>query len=516
MGKNNLDKLFQEKFSNFSDTPDEKVWQSIETSLDKKKRPPKVIPLWWKLGGVAAVLAIVLYVINPFEGTGIKTSKVSDTEIPENRAKTNEEESKKIEDFEKSDTKLVDVDEENTLENDDAPQTEAATVTHTKTENTKNKSSNLPAPIGKKEIEIVNQDATRTKQKSKKGLPENPSAETSSIVKNKADALAVTEADSKSPNPVEQNTVDTLAKAPGNQNSLSEEKVSGVAQVEENETIANDPEETEKKSLFDEIAKQEEEKEAIAENMGGKWSAGPSVAPVYFNAIGQGSPVHSLLVPNSKSGDLNLSYGLSVAYEVNDKIKIRSGIHRVDYGYSTNDVAFTSSLEGSEIGQIANVNYSATAKNILIASSVAKSSPEALNDVANLSLAEDFSGQGLSQNGTMNQQFGYLEVPVELQYALVDKKFGINLIGGVSSLFLVDNSISLNSGDLTTEMGKANNINTVNFSTNLGVGLNYNFTSKVQLNIEPVFKYQLNTFSQTIGTFQPFTVGVYSGLSFRF
>ena len=39
---------------------------------------------------------------------------------------------------------------------------------------------------------------------------------------------------------------------------------------------------------------------------------------------------------------------------------------------------------------------------------------------------------------------------------------------------------------------------------------------KVQLNIEPVFKYQLNTFSDTAGNFQPFTIGIYSGLNFKF
>jgi hypothetical protein len=236
------------------------------------------------------------------------------------------------------------------------------------------------------------------------------------------------------------------------------------------------------------------------------------VAPVYFDAIGEGSPVHSIFVPNSKSGDLNLSYGLSVAYEISNKLKIRSGLHRVDYGYSTNGVEFSSSLESSAIGQIANVNYSATAKNIVVASNATESGLDTMVAL----IAQDFSGQGLSQNGTMAQQFGYLEVPVELEYALIDKKFGVNIIGGISSLFLVDNSISLSSGELTTEMGEANNVNDLNFSTNVGIGLNYKFTSKVQLNVEPVFKYQLNTFSQTDGTFQPFTIGVYSGISFKF
>jgi len=107
-------------------------------------------------------------------------------------------------------------------------------------------------------------------------------------------------------------------------------------------------------------------------------------------------------------------------------------------------------------------------------------------------------------------------VPLELNYAILDKKFGVDLIGGVSSLFLVDNSVLLESNDLVTEVGEANNVNSVNFSANVGMGLNYRFAPKFQLNIEPVFKYQLNTFSRTAGDFRPYTIGVYSGISFKF
>ncbi|HAI37140.1 MAG TPA: hypothetical protein DCM40_02865, partial [Maribacter sp.] len=50
-----------------------------------------------------------------------------------------------------------------------------------------------------------------------------------------------------------------------------------------------------KKSIFEEIEHQEElKKEKVATN---RWSAGPNVAPVYFNALGEGSPVNSIFTP---------------------------------------------------------------------------------------------------------------------------------------------------------------------------------------------------------------------------
>lgn len=509
MGKKNLDKLFQEKLSDFSKAPDEKVWQSINASLDKKKKSRKIIPLWWKFAGVAAVLAIGIFIANPFKEATSIDSNVTEIETQKDKTNSELEEQIDIKVLDNDDIEIVDVAAPDKLEEHITFQEEDVKTSDENSEKRKEVlSPSLPTKAGKSAIQIANATTSDLKQKSERDSNVNPSIEKNTILKKNTNEAIVVQDNTKSKKSIENKATGETSIQ---QKNLSIEKQTGIARVDETKT-ATEEIDTKKKSIFDEIAEQEEEKEVLAENKGGKWSAGPSVAPVYFDAIGEGSPVHSIFVPNSKSGDLNLSYGLSVAYEVSSKLKIRSGIHRVDYGYSTNDVEFSSSLESSAIGQIANVNYSATGKNIVVASSASEVEVNTMNDL----IAEEFSGQGLSQNGAMTQQFGYLEVPVELEYTLVDKKIGVNLIGGISSLFLVDNSISLSSGELVTEMGEANNVNEINFSTNVGIGLNYKFTKKVQLNIEPVFKYQLNTFSQTDGTFQPFTVGVYSGISFKF
>jgi hypothetical protein len=80
----------------------------------------------------------------------------------------------------------------------------------------------------------------------------------------------------------------------------------------------------------------------------------------------------------------------------------------------------------------------------------------------------------------------------------------------------VDNAVLLESNELVTEMGEANNVNNFNFSANFGMGFNYEIAPKFQINLEPVFKYQLNTFTNTAGSFRPYSIGVYSGLRFKF
>ena len=300
------------------------------------------------------------------------------------------------------------------------------------------------------------------------------------------------------------------SKTPNNKDAIeSPKEKNGIAAQDQLPKL--DVLEKDKKSIFEEIENQEEV--ALAqEKTKNKWSAGPSIAPVYFNAIGEGSPVHSIFVPNSKSGNINLSYGVSVAYAVSGKLSIRSGIHKVDFGYDTQEVAFSSSLTAvSSRGQLGTIDYAPTSKSLIVSSNKVTS---ANFSTENTSL--DVSAQSATRNGFMSQQLGYLELPVEVNYAVLDTKFGINLIGGFSSLFLLDNAVSLTAGELTTEIGEANNINDLNFSANMGIGLNYKFSSQLRLNVEPIFKYQLNTFSEIDGTFRPYSIGVYSGLSFKF
>jgi len=48
------------------------------------------------------------------------------------------------------------------------------------------------------------------------------------------------------------------------------------------------------------------------------------------------------------------------------------------------------------------------------------------------------------------------------------------------------------------------------------LGFKYGFLKNIEARIEPVFKYQINTFSNDAGNFKPFVFGVYSGINFSF
>ncbi|SRR6056297_121701 len=540
MSKKKLDELFQDKFLGFKEIPDDKVWASIEASLDKKKKK-RILPLWWSLGGIAAALVVGLLVFNPFNQISQGDQIITDVEQKntDNIDTTNDATKKLDVNQQNADSIEVATDTESDSVSEQ-PEVQVATTKDSKDDYLKNaqnqtqKNKTIPGTKWSKENKAVAQSPQTSKDKleryqniNKANLtPEGDIANTKETVQQSAEKALPSQ-----PIKIDKKMVkdgNETAVAANNrdsqqnkaiENELPNANIAGQigSEITEAQIALNEKERKKdstlsanKKSIFDEIENQKEE--AIAETPTKKWSAGPSVAPVYFNAIGEGSSVHSIFVPNAKSGNINMSYGVSVGYEINAKLRVRTGIHKVDFGYDTNDIAFSSSPLATTNGQIDNINYRATSKNLVVSSKPGGSAREQ----APTNSLDFSSSQNIEREGFMTQQMGYLEIPLELNYALIDNKFGLNVIGGVSSLFLVDNSVALTSDNLTTEMGDAKNVNNLNFSANFGLGVNYKFSRNIHMNIEPVFKYQLNTFSETDGTFNPYTVGVYSGLSFRF
>lgn len=512
MGENKLDRIFQEKLKNLQETPDERVWSEISDSLDKRKKS-KVVPIWWKLGGVAAVLAIGLFAIIQFSNTSEGDAIITDLEQiePVQDDGLNESKTRILKDKEnKGQNTPVVQDTPDRIVVADEPKRNAGNYVTTPKNN-----QNLPISLEKaaKVASGQKNDAPKNKPEITTNLTEKALANVGYKEKNRIPEIektTITTDESIVVTGKGLNVIDEVQ----DENTLNAQNGLAESAPTKNEEKLMVPAKDSiiKKSLFDEIADQEQLE--VVEAHRKKWSAGPNIAPVYFNAFGEGSPVHSIFVPNTKSGQTNLSYGLSIAYEISNRLSLRSGINKVDYGYDTSDVEFTSSLAGSVNGQIDHIDYALTSRNLVVQSKAGamavsvNSAPE--------TKAMDVSAKSAARDGNMSQQFGYLEVPLELNYALVDRKVGLNLIGGFSSLFLVDNAVNLTSGNQTMEMGEANNINSVNFSTNVGFGIDYKFSPKIKLNLEPIFKYQLNTFSNVDGTFQPFSLGVYSGLSFKF
>lgn len=234
-----------------------------------------------------------------------------------------------------------------------------------------------------------------------------------------------------------------------------------------------------------------------------KWVASTYASPVYFNSTAQGSPIDDQFKESSKGFKSTLSYGLGLEYEVSKKLSIKTGVNSLAFNYTTNDVFYTTSLQ-SVTQNVETITRNNNGENLALANR---------NMMIDAADVENFIQ---NNEGSLNQEMGYIEVPLELSYKILDKKFGINVIGGMSTLFLNTNTVSLISNQAETNIGSANNLNNIHFSSNFGLGFKYAFWKSFQANFQPMFKYQINTFSNDSGNFKPYFVGLYSGVSFSF
>lgn len=257
-----------------------------------------------------------------------------------------------------------------------------------------------------------------------------------------------------------------------------------------------------KKSLFEEIAKQEQQ--FTEQSSRGNIEVKTHAAPIYYGNFGKGNFLDPQFNNNSSEGEVTFSYGVNIAYNISNKIKIRSGVNKVSMSYNTSDIAYQAMVGPVDISSVA---YTQT--------EVQMSEGSGRSSFNKQPVANSNRSVGSVNSGLLNQKMGFIEVPVELEYNLIDKKFELNIIGGASTLFLDENRVSLHSGNVSA-IGKANNLNDVSFSTNIGLGVDYNLTKKFKLNFEPMLKYQLNTFSSPSSDSQPYYLGIYSGFRFKF
>lgn len=530
--KKNIERLFQEKFKDFEAIPSSKVWENIEAELHKKKRR-RVIPIWFKLSGVAALLLVGALIgygilnqvpnVNPDNGVVNQENFNSDDNrgkklIPtKNPVQSNEivtdAENSQNSGFENSSS----ISSENENPENNGSSKEALDKTKISSEDVNSRFENTSianAPKNKskkqKNSTLTNEAIANSSVKSNASSTKKTSV--SPFEKNRNNALAVQEKSDSKENSGKVSSLENNNLVQNN--SIASSKIASEKNKNVDKTqIAFDKKalEIQKKDstavatvvpnpLEELLLQQEKEKQVVTEPKVNRWQITSNVAPIYFSSAANGSPISEELADNNKSFEKNLSYGVGLNYSLSNKWSVRSGVNKLTLGYNTNNIVYYAGLPN----EARNANtFQAKGSQIIIED----------NSAANVVSFDNVPGKN---NGYLNQSMGYIEVPVELSYKLLDRKFGIEVIGGMSTLFLNENKLSVVSNGFAASAGKADNLNDVSFSSNIGLGFKYNFWKSFQANIEPKLKYQLNTFSENNGGFKPYFVGIYSGLSFSF
>ncbi len=251
-----------------------------------------------------------------------------------------------------------------------------------------------------------------------------------------------------------------------------------------------------KVDLLETIAENNEEE--IEGKLQKKWSVASVFGLIGANSFSKTSPLDSNLDGSTK-GDKSISYGVKFSYRINNKWSFQSGIHLQEMQYSNTNIAVVASNT-----EVSNINFNSGNQFVL------NSTTRASFDAGSLTL------NTLSFNGNMRQNFGYIEIPLEIKYNLFQtSKVETQIVTGFSSLFLNKNEVLLNTANFQNR-GEANNLNDLNFSGNLGIDFSYFFNKNWSLQLNPMFKTQLNTYTKNSNGFQPYFVAVYTGINFSF
>lgn len=517
--KKNIDNIFKEGFNNLEATPSPRVWENIQAELNKEKKERKVIPLWIKLGGVAALLALLLTVGNSLYNSPdiMDGEQITNENFEQNNKNLQKTRSTSEIQNAKVATEDITTQNSNSSEKIDAKDKNETRASNKTVKGTSEKATNIVVASSNSEKEKAIQKQTNSESHISKNIS----------------TKELNEGIATSQNPSEKTTLDKTEKKASDKFINSEKEIiiknnEGVAEIDKSKDVNSKviPTDTEnglvkaeaeikqdsvvKKSIFDAIAKNIEEDESEKKKKQKpehRWKIAPNVAPVYYSSLGNGSSIDPTFTDNPQKGDVNMSYGVQVSYAVSNRLSVRTGLNNVDLSYSTSDILVGT---GPVSSALRTVDYGGKQ---IVTTVVSKST---FHSSAPSGGFENINLKSTQGNARVIQNINYYEIPVELKYSLLDTRLGLNLIGGLSTLVLGNNEISVKADNFSTVLGEANNLSDVSFSTNIGLGLDYKLSKKFTFNIEPMFKYQLNPYTDSSVNFKPYYLGVYSGISFKF
>ncbi|MCX6255955.1 MAG: outer membrane beta-barrel protein [Bacteroidia bacterium] len=253
-----------------------------------------------------------------------------------------------------------------------------------------------------------------------------------------------------------------------------------------------------------------------------RWSVAAMASPTYYSMFSSGNDVISKQLKASEQPLISYSGGVAFSYKINKRFSIQSGLYFSSLGQEVDGI---NSFSGFQ-----NYNYTKGSRNF----EVLTSNGTLYTNNGDVFLSANGPGERILTNytsdvfnpekanlrplsNTLRQNFSYLELPIVLRYKVVDKMIDFSLIGGVSYNLLVNNSVYTMSGGTKYPIGKTDGLNPISLSSSLGMGMEYNFSDNLSLNLEPTFRYYLNPFNEITGSkIHPYTFGIFSGLSYKF
>ncbi|MCX6325259.1 MAG: outer membrane beta-barrel protein [Bacteroidia bacterium] len=254
----------------------------------------------------------------------------------------------------------------------------------------------------------------------------------------------------------------------------------------------------------------------------GRWSIAAMASPTYYSKFNSDNSEISKQLMASEQPLISYSGGVAFSYKINKRFSIQSGLYYSSLGQKVEGINSFGGFQkyentkGDHNFEVLTTNgsvYTNNADVFLIATGPGER-------ILTSYTSDVFDPEKASLqyiNNTLRQFFSYVELPIVLRYKVVDKAIDINLIGGVSYNLLVNNSVYTMVDGGKYPIGTTKGLNPVSLSSSLGMGMEYNLSDNLSLNLEPTFRYYLNPFNEVTGSkIHPYSFGIFSGVSYKF
>jgi hypothetical protein len=253
-----------------------------------------------------------------------------------------------------------------------------------------------------------------------------------------------------------------------------------------------------------------------------KWLLGASLSPLYSFRDAEAMALSG--AAGHESGLLSYAGGIQVGYRAGKRLAIESGVFYAKMGISIGAPGiqlFDQSFDFAPLAEKANrSNVKAIANtvgNIVSNSGDIYVNNYKLNGTSEENSLDFMSASDVNADQGIRQHLNYLEVPLNLRYTVIDRSVELQLVGGMSTNFLVNNYVSMETSDGTEDVGYLTNIRSVNYSGNAGLGVVYHVMDHFSLMMEPRFRYFLNSVNDpSLPSTRPYAFGIYTGLNYIF
>jgi hypothetical protein len=251
-----------------------------------------------------------------------------------------------------------------------------------------------------------------------------------------------------------------------------------------------------------------------------RWELGAKVSPTYLSTSLKTANQALSQMDNNENAVLSYTGGFSVAYSMTKRLSIQTGIYYSSLGREVQGVTsysgfepFASSKSGTIFGVITSSGTINSINSDIYLADVAGDRIDGYYSVDNF---DPVKSNLVPFGDQLRQNFEYLEIPLMVRYKLIDRKLDFNILGGMSYNFLVGNQTwAMNNSGSKVLIGSTEGIDHLLLSSSLGMSMEYELSERFSLNLEPQVRYYLNT-GGDLGSGNPYTFGIFSGMHFRF